>query len=376
MPEAVCVDCADIWPASLERRWQLRRHYGPGGMEAVDPRDPEAVRRRGGRAGRASTSVAPSGRRGAVGHRRRVRLVHPPRRPDRATSLPDAWRVPLIVRLLPSPDRAPQAAREADRAGVVRGPRLRRATRARGARNRTMGSTSRRRSWSGLRAPRCSTRSPPSPGGRRRLVDQLAGLALSLHALPTDDWPERTARRIAGGPAPRACRVASSPSSTGPTLADALRRARGPVGRRHVGAAGGVPRRLPPAQRRGRRRSSGGDRLDRRRARSARGRRGPHAPPLPHRRHRRRRPGRARRPAVRRAAPGPALPTHLRGERAPRCRRAAHLGGAARRPRLGPGGDAPRRRLRREPRARRRAGSRSASGTSSSARSSDAWPLD
>jgi aminoglycoside phosphotransferase (APT) family kinase protein len=103
--------------------------------------------------------------------------------------LPDAWQVPLIVRLLPSPDRAPQAAREA----AVQ-------------------------SWSagqGYVAPQVLAVLAPDDGlglptqimerapgitmleafstrpwQARRLVDQLAGLAIRLHALDPATWPE------------------------------------------------------------------------------------------------------------------------------------------------------------------------------------------
>jgi aminoglycoside phosphotransferase (APT) family kinase protein len=106
----------------------------------------------------------------------------------RGTTLPDDWRRSLIVRLLPSPDRAPQAEREA----AVQG-------------------------WSadhGYAAPRVLAvlrpdeglgyptqvmeRAPGTtmldavaskPWRARRLVDGLAGLALELHALPTGDFP-------------------------------------------------------------------------------------------------------------------------------------------------------------------------------------------
>jgi aminoglycoside phosphotransferase (APT) family kinase protein len=103
-------------------------------------------------------------------------------------ALPADWQEPLVVRMLPTMDRAPQATREA----AVQG-------------------------WSadsGYAAPRALAvlgrddgfdlptqvmeRAPGTtmldafaakPWRARRLVDQLAGLALRLHALPTDGFP-------------------------------------------------------------------------------------------------------------------------------------------------------------------------------------------
>lgn len=102
--------------------------------------------------------------------------------------LPDDWRVPLVVRLLPSADRAAQAEREA-------------------AAQRWCGAQ-------GYDVPRVLAVLDPSEGlglpaqvmerapgttmlvaitsrpwRAFRLVDRLAGLALRLHALPTDGWP-------------------------------------------------------------------------------------------------------------------------------------------------------------------------------------------
>ena len=134
--------------------------------------------------------------------------------------------MPLIVRLLPSPDRAPQAAREATVQGwcADRGyaaPRVLAVLEP----------------DQGLGLPtQIMERAPGTtmldavgakPWRALRLVDQLAGLALSLHALPTDGWPEGT---VSGASLvdqrlglPR--RVTAELDR--PELADALRRAEG-----------------------------------------------------------------------------------------------------------------------------------------------------
>ena len=209
-------------------------------MEAVDPRDPRAVA--GAVAAWASErfggAVAVDGEPSAIGagfdsYIHRVDLT--------GTALPDAWRVPLIVRLLPSPDRAPQAAREATVQGwcADRGyaaPRVLAVLEP----------------DEGLGLPtQVMERAPgitmldavgAKPWRAFRLVDQLAGLALSLHALPTDGWPEGDGLGSdAGGPAPRA----AAPRHRRARPARARGRAparRSAVGRRHVGAARGVPR--------------------------------------------------------------------------------------------------------------------------------------
>ena len=77
-------------PARRRRRW-------PSALADLGER---ALRRPGHRRRRTSE------------HRRRVRLLHPRGRPGRRVASPE-WRGPLVVRLLPSPSRAPQAAREA-----------------------------------------------------------------------------------------------------------------------------------------------------------------------------------------------------------------------------------------------------------------------
>jgi aminoglycoside phosphotransferase (APT) family kinase protein len=102
--------------------------------------------------------------------------------------LPDAWRGPLIVRLLPSPDRAPQAEREAtvqrwcgDQGYAV--PQVLAVLHP----------------ADGLGLPvQVMERAPGTtmldafsakPWRARRLVDQLAALALRLHRLSTADFP-------------------------------------------------------------------------------------------------------------------------------------------------------------------------------------------
>jgi len=157
-------------------------------MEAVDPRDPVAVSGAVAAWGtqRFGGVVAVDGAPSAIGagfdsYIHRVDL--------RGATLPEAWRVPLIVRLLPSADRAAQAAREATVQGwcadrcyaaprvlAVLGP-----DEGLGLPTQIM-----------ERAPGVTMLDAVSakPWRAYRLVDQLAGLALSLHALSTDDWPE------------------------------------------------------------------------------------------------------------------------------------------------------------------------------------------
>jgi aminoglycoside phosphotransferase (APT) family kinase protein len=113
----------------------------------------------------------------------------------RGGALPAEWRGPLVVRLLPSLDRAPQASREtavqgwcadhgyaAPRALAVLGPD------------------------DGFALPtQVMERAPGTtmleaftarPWRARRLVDQIAGLALRLHALPTDGFPSDPATLV------------------------------------------------------------------------------------------------------------------------------------------------------------------------------------
>ena len=103
-------------------------------------------------------------------------------------ALPQEWREPLIVRLLPTPDRAPQAEREATVQGwcADRGYAAPRVLAVLDPAD-------------GLGLPtQVMERAPGTtmldafsakPWRARALVDQLAALALRLHALPTDDFP-------------------------------------------------------------------------------------------------------------------------------------------------------------------------------------------
>jgi aminoglycoside phosphotransferase (APT) family kinase protein len=103
-------------------------------------------------------------------------------------ALPPEWRGPLVVRMLPTADRAPQAAREAAVQGwsADRGYAAPRAL-------AVLGPTE------GFELPtQVMERAPgitmldaftAKPWRARRLVDQLAALALRLHALPTEGFP-------------------------------------------------------------------------------------------------------------------------------------------------------------------------------------------
>jgi aminoglycoside phosphotransferase (APT) family kinase protein len=103
-------------------------------------------------------------------------------------ALPTEWRGPLVVRMLPSPDRARQAGREAAVQGwsADRGYAAPRALAVLGP-------------GDGFDLPtQVMERAPGTtmldaftakPWRAYRLVDQLAGLALRLHALPTDGFP-------------------------------------------------------------------------------------------------------------------------------------------------------------------------------------------
>jgi aminoglycoside phosphotransferase (APT) family kinase protein len=102
--------------------------------------------------------------------------------------LPVEWRGPLVVRMLPSPERAPQAAREAAVQGwsAERGYAAPRALAVLGPAD-------------GFELPtQVMERAPGTtmldaftakPWRARRFVDQLAALSLRLHALPTDGFP-------------------------------------------------------------------------------------------------------------------------------------------------------------------------------------------
>ena len=155
----------------------------------VDPRMPAAVAARAGRPGRATRFGGPvDGRRRTSEHRRRVRLLHPRGRPGRR--------------------RAPGRL-----AGTARGPAAPIAVRGRPRRPARPPSRGGART-AGTRRPACLAvlgaddgfdlptqvmeRAPGTtmldaftakPWRARRLVDQLATLALRLHALPTDDFP-------------------------------------------------------------------------------------------------------------------------------------------------------------------------------------------
>ena len=155
-------------------------------MAAIDPHDPAAVgevlrSRAATRWGDVTLAEPPTSiGAGFDSYIHLVRLA--------GASLPAEWQEPLVVRLLPSPDREPQAHREAAA-----------------------------QQWSasmGFRAPQVlevlgpddgfglpaqvmelapGTTMLDALGGKpwraRRLVDQLAHLQLELHALPTDSWP-------------------------------------------------------------------------------------------------------------------------------------------------------------------------------------------
>ncbi|MET0901998.1 MAG: aminoglycoside phosphotransferase family protein [Acidimicrobiales bacterium] len=106
--------------------------------------------------------------------------------------LPLEWRGPLVVRLLPSASRAPQAAREAAVQGwaAERGYTAPRALAVLGVDDGFDLPTQVME-----RAPGTTMLEAVSakPWRVRRLVDQLAALALRLHALPTDGFPSDAA---------------------------------------------------------------------------------------------------------------------------------------------------------------------------------------
>ena len=109
----------------------------------------------------------------------------------RGATLPPEWVQPLVVRILPSLDRAPQAASEAaaqswSAAQGYNAPKV----------LAVLGPAD------GLELPaQVMERAPGTtmlravtskPWRTRRLIDQLAELALRLHALPVDGWPGST----------------------------------------------------------------------------------------------------------------------------------------------------------------------------------------
>jgi aminoglycoside phosphotransferase (APT) family kinase protein len=110
-------------------------------------------------------------------------------------ALPAEWRRPLVVRMLPTPSRAPQAAHEAAVQGwsVARGYAAPQVLAVLGPDD-------------GFELPtQVMERAPGTtmldavsakPWRALRLVDQLARLALQLHALPTDDFPTDAASII------------------------------------------------------------------------------------------------------------------------------------------------------------------------------------
>ncbi|MGH9273768.1 MAG: phosphotransferase family protein, partial [Acidimicrobiales bacterium] len=156
-------------------------------MSAVDPRDPHAVAAAvvGWASDRFATDVALVGEPAAVGagFDSFIHLIE-----LRGDGLPDAWRLPLVVRILPSADRTERAELEA--------------------------ATQRWAADAGYPAPRVHAVIPPGklldlpvqimerapgvtmldalkvkPWRAGAFVDQLAALQLRLHALDIRDWP-------------------------------------------------------------------------------------------------------------------------------------------------------------------------------------------
>ena len=103
-------------------------------------------------------------------------------------ALPREWRQPLVVRMLPSADRAPQARREAAVQGwsADRGYAAPRALAVLDADDGFDLPTQVMERVPGTTMLDALT---AKPWRARRLVDQLARLALRLHALPTDGFP-------------------------------------------------------------------------------------------------------------------------------------------------------------------------------------------
>lgn len=103
-------------------------------------------------------------------------------------SLPAEWRRPLVVRMLPTARRAPQAAREAAVQGwsADRGYAAPQVLAVLGPDDGFDLPTQVMERASGTTMLDAVT---AKPWRARRLVDQLAGLALRLHALPTEGFP-------------------------------------------------------------------------------------------------------------------------------------------------------------------------------------------
>lgn len=163
-------------------------------VSTVDPRNSIAVAevlraRAAGRWGKVRVAEPPTPIGG--GFDSYIHLVH-----LEGGALPAAWAAPLVVRLLPSPDREPQAHREAEAQGWAASvgyaaPQV----------LEVIGSDD------GFGLPtQVIERAPGTtmlealtakPWRMFRLVDQLARLQLQLHALPTDTWPgERKNRAL------------------------------------------------------------------------------------------------------------------------------------------------------------------------------------
>jgi aminoglycoside phosphotransferase (APT) family kinase protein len=159
-------------------------------MSAVDPRDPHAVAGavRGWASDRFGTEVALVGEASAIGagFDSFIHLIE-----LRGHGLPDAWRLPLVVRILPTADRAERAQFEAAAQGWA--------------------------ADAGYPTPRVHAVIPPGelldlplqvmerapgvtmldalkakPWRAFRIIDDLAGLQLRLHALDTTGWPHPT----------------------------------------------------------------------------------------------------------------------------------------------------------------------------------------
>ncbi len=106
----------------------------------------------------------------------------------RGDALPPEWRLPLVVRMLPSLERAPQAGREAavQAWSAERGYAAPRVLAVLGAADGFELPTQVMERASGTTMLDAFT---AKPWRGRRLIDQLAALALRLHALPTDGFP-------------------------------------------------------------------------------------------------------------------------------------------------------------------------------------------